>query len=229
MKTANKNCDCELCLFKTFPYNNPLANDKKKIIEAIVYHYIVKLSSLVKSRKDLNSYIIKFIVTINQSYLENSNETAELKESINVMYKNLTDLGKCCRFSSNSSLTKLTHKEATYLKLIISALGEGDVENKKDKKDKKEKKEEVISPIEIIVDEVTDVIEDVKHVVEDIKHVVEDVKTLAADIIPALEECIMVEKKDFSANETVPAPATPATHTPVQDASGSYYSYCVIS
>ena len=70
MKTTLKNCDCELCLYKTFPYNNPLVNDKKKIVEAIVYHYIVRLSSLVKSRKDLNSYIIKFIMTINQSYLE---------------------------------------------------------------------------------------------------------------------------------------------------------------
>ena len=140
-----KNCDCELCLFKTFPYNNPLANDNKKIIEAIVYHYIVRLSSLVKSRKDLNSYIIKFIVTINQSYLESSSDMNELKTSINIMYKNLTDLGKCCRFSSNSSLTKLTHKEATYLKLIISSLEE---EN--------EEIVEVVSPIKIIADLVED-------------------------------------------------------------------------
>ena len=215
MKTNLKNCDCELCLYKTFPYNNPLANDKKKIIEAIVYHYIVRLSSLVKSRKDLNSYIIKFIMTINQSYLENLNE---LKTSINIMYKNLTDLGKCCRFSSNSSLTKLTHKEATYLKLIISSLGEGE------EKDIKDKKEEVISPIKIIVDEVTDVINDVKTIVNDVQTVIEDVKMLASDIIPLVEECIMVEKKDISANETVPTAAVTA-----QDASGSYYSYCVIS
>ena len=216
MKTTLKNCDCELCLYKTFPYNNPLVNDKKKIVEAIVYHYIVRLSSLVKSRKDLNSYIIKFIITINQSYLENSNETSELKTSINIMYKNLSDLGKCCRFSSNSSLTKLTHKEATYLKLIISALGEGD--------DKNKEIVEVVSPIKIIVDEVTDVINDVKTIVNDVQTVIEDVKMLASDIIPLVEECIMVEKKDISANETVPTAAATA-----QDASGSYYSYCVIS
>ena len=215
MKTTLKNCDCELCLYKTFPYNNPLVNDKNKIIEAIVYHYIVRLSSLVKSRKDLNSYIIKFIITINQSYLENSSDLNELKTSINIMYKNLSDLGKCCRFSSNSSLTKLTHKEATYLKLIISALGEGD--------DKNKEIVEVVSPIKIIVDEVTDVINDVKTIVNDVKTVIEDVKTLATDIIPVLEECIMVEKKDISANETVPTAVT------AQDASGSYYSYCVIS
>ena len=225
MKTTMKNCDCELCLFKTFTYNNPLANDNKKIIEAIVYHYIVRLSSLVKTRKDLNSYIIKFIMTINQSYLEKSTETAELKESINIMYKNLTDSGKCCRFSSNSSLTKLTHKEATYLKLIISSLGEG--EEEREEENKKEKKKEVISPIEIIVDEVTDVINDVKTIVNDVQTVIEDVKTLATDIIPLVEECIMVEKKDISANETVPTAATAAAT--VQDASGSYYSYCVIS
>ena len=143
-----KNCDCELCLFKTFPYNNPLANDNKKIIEAIVYHYIVRLSSLVKSRKDLNSYIIKFIVTINQSYLESSSDMNELKTSINIMYKNLTDLGKCCRFSPNASLTKFTHKEATYLKLIISSLGDVEEEN--------EEIVEVVSPIKIIVDLVED-------------------------------------------------------------------------
>ena len=213
MKTANKNCDCELCLYKTFSIDNPLVNDKKKIVEAIVYHYIVRLSSLVKTRKDLNSYIIKFIMTINQSYLENSTETAELKESINVMYKNLTDLGKCCRFSSNSSLTKLTHKEATYLKLILSSMPE-----------EVKEKEEVISPIQIIVDEVADVVEDVKTIVNDVKTVIDDVKTLAADIIPALEESIMVEKKDILYNKT----ATSA-QVQVQDASGSYYSYCVIS
>jgi hypothetical protein len=202
MKTNNKNCDCELCLFKTFPYNNPLANDKKKIIEAIVYHYIVRLSSLVKSRKDLNSYIIKFIITINQSYLENSTETAELKESINVMYKNLTDLGKCCRFSSNSSLTKLTHKEATYLKLIISALEEGE-ENDKEK-DKKDKKEEVISPIKIIVD-----------LVEDAP--IEKVTAVTA-VTSIAEDGVLVDlpiQQDVSGN--------------LQDVSGSYLSYCSIS
>ena len=210
MKTTMKNCDCELCMFKTFPYNNPIVNDKKKIIEAIIHHYIVRLSSLVKSRKDLNSYIIKFIVTVNPSYLKNSSDLDELKESINVMYKNLTDLGKCCRFSSNSSLTKLTHKEATYLKLIISSLWEETSE-----------KEEVISPIQIIVDEVIDVVEDVKTLEEDVKHVVEDVKTVVEDVKTVIDECIIVEKKDLIVSETATA------H--VQDASGSYYSYCIIS
>ena len=200
MKTTMKNCDCELCLFKTFPIDNPLVNDKKKIIEAIIYHYIVRLSSLVKTRKDLNSYIIKFIVMINPSYLENSTETAVLKEVINVTYKTLTDSGNCCRFSSNASLTKLTHKEVNYLKRVISSMEE-EVEQKK----------EVVSPIKIII-------EDVSHVIDDAKMLVKDVKTLAEDIkeiIPAVEECIMVEAKDIPKH--------------VQDASGSYYSYCVIS
>ena len=205
MKTVKKNCDCELCLFKTFPIDNPLVNDKKKVIEAIIYHYIVRLSSLVKTRKDLNSYIIKFIVMINPSYLENSTETAELKEVINVTYKTLSDSGKCSRFSSNASLTKLTHKEVNYLKLLISSMGEED----------KEVKKEVVSPIKIII-------EDVSHVIDDAKTLVDDVKTLAEDvkeITPAVEECIMVETKDIP------------KHVPngVTDASGSYYSYCVIS
>jgi len=173
-------------------------NDKKKVIEAIVHHYIVRLSSLVKTRKDLNSYIIKFIMTINQSYLENSTETAELKESINVMYKKLTDSGSCCRFSSNASLTKITHKEVNYLKLVISSMGEEEVEKKK----------EVVSPIKIIIE---DVIDDAKTLVKDVKTLVEDIK----EIVPAVEECIMVEKKDIPLQ--------------VQDVSGSYYSYCVIS
>jgi hypothetical protein len=203
MKTNNKTCDCELCLFKTFPYNNPLANDKKKIIEAIVYHYIVRLSSLVKSRKDLNSYIIKFIMTINQSYLEKPSDLNELKTSINVMYKNLTDLGKCCRFSSNSSLTKLTHKEATYLKLIISALDEGEGEEENDKK------EEVISPIKIIVDLVEDA------PIETVTAVTAVTSVTAVTAVTAVtsisEDGVLVD-------------------LPIQqDVSGSYLSYCSIS
>jgi hypothetical protein len=210
MKTALKYCDCELCLFKTFPIDNHLVNDKKKIVEAIIYHYIVRLSSLVKTRKDMNSYIIKFIVMINPSYLENSTETAELKEAINVMYKTLTDSGKCSRFSSNASLTKLTHKEVTYLKLVISSMGEEEI-----KKEVKEEKKEVISPIKIIIEDVSHVIDDAKTLVKDVKTLVEDIK----EIVPVVEECIMVEKKDIPVS--VPNGVT--------DASGSYYSYCVIS
>jgi hypothetical protein len=209
MKTTIKNCDCEICLYKTTALDTPLVSDEKKIINAIIYHYIVRLSSLVKTRKDLNSYIIKFIVTINPSYLENCNNIDKLKETINVTYKSLTDLGKCCRFSSNASLTKLTHKEANYLKLIINSMEE---EIKNEIKEEIKEEDKVISPIKIIVDEV---IEDVKKIAEDVKTIVDDIKTLAEDVKPAMEGFILMESK-----ETIPQ---------AQDVSGSYYSYCVIS
>ena len=51
----NKNtCDCELCLFKTFPLDNPIVNNTDKIVEAIISHFIIRLGSLVKSQKEIN-------------------------------------------------------------------------------------------------------------------------------------------------------------------------------
>ena len=150
-------------------------------------------------------------MTINQSYLEKSGDLNDLKTSINIMYKNLTDSEKCCRFSSNSSLTKLTHKEATYLKLIISSLEEG--EEEREEENKKEKKKEVISPIEIIVDLVEDAPIETVATVE----AVAAVATVTA-VTPIAEDGVLVDlpiQQDVSGN--------------IQNVSGSYLSYCSIS
>ena len=84
--TKNKNtCDCELCLFKTFPLDNPLVNNSNKIVEAIIYHFIFRLGNLVKSRKDLNLYVLKFTAMINKSYLPYT----PLKETIDLFHKKI--------------------------------------------------------------------------------------------------------------------------------------------
>ena len=117
--SKNKNsCDCELCLFKTFPLDNPLVNNSNKIVESIIYHFIFRLGNLVKSRKELNLHVLKFIATINQSYLPYT----PLKETIELLYKKIIGSGKGCHFSTNTTLTKLINKEAIYLKLIISSI-----------------------------------------------------------------------------------------------------------
>jgi|688.fasta_scaffold255311_3 hypothetical protein len=184
--TKNKNtCDCELCLFKTFPLDNPLANDSTKIIEAIIYHFIVRLSNLVKSKKELKLQITKFINMINQPYLP----FAPLDETINIIYKKIIDSGNYARFSTNTSLTKLMNKEATYLKLIISSMTE-------EKADDVSLKEEV----EVI----SLVIEDIKTLQKDIEIVIDDINTIKKDIVEDVKPIIV-------------------------DASGSYYSYCIIS
>jgi hypothetical protein len=182
--TKNKNtCDCELCLFKTFPLDNPLVNDSSKVIESIIYHFIFRLSNLVKSKKELKIQIIKFINMVNQPYLP----FAPLDETINVIYKKIIDSGNYARFSTNTSLTKLMNKEATYLKLIISSMMEEKVEDKV----------EVISPI----------IDDIKTLQTDIEKVIDDINAIKTDIVE--------EVKPIIEN--------------IQDASGSYYSYCIIS
>ena len=107
--TKNKNtCDCELCLYKTFPLDNPLANDSTKVVEAIIYHFIFRLGHLVKSKKELNSHVIKFITMVNQSYLPLS---TDIKETITTIYKKIIDSGQGCHFSTNVTLTKHIQKE----------------------------------------------------------------------------------------------------------------------
>ena len=115
-------CDCEICLFKTFPLDNPLVNDTDKIVEAIIYHFIFRLGSLVRSPKELNSHIIRFISMINQSYILST----DVIKNINSIYT-LMGSGTCCKYSNNPSLNKLIKKEATYLKIIINSMQE-DVE-----------------------------------------------------------------------------------------------------
>ena len=121
MNKNKNNCDCELCLYKTFPLDNPLLQDKDKIVEAIIYHFIFRLGNLVKSKKELNSHIIKFITMVNQSYLISSDQVIE---TINLLYKKIIDSGHGCRFSTNTTLTKHIQKETTYLQLIISSMNE---------------------------------------------------------------------------------------------------------
>jgi hypothetical protein len=186
MSKNNNICDCELCLFKTFPLDNPLVNDQHKIVEAIIYHFIFRLGNLVKSKKDLILHISKFIAMIHQSYLPYE----PIKETINVFYKKIIDSGKGCHFSTNTTLTKHINKEAAYLKLIISSMTE-------------EKEEEVISPVSIVIDDVKEVIDDIKTLQTDIENVIDDIKTIKADIVEDVKEIV--------------------------HASGSYYSYCVIS
>ena len=193
----NNACDCELCLFKTFPLDNPLVNDQNKIVEAIVYHFIFRLGNLVKSKKDLILHISKFIAMINLAYLPYD----PLKKTINVFYKEIIDSGKGCHFSTNTTLTKHINKEAAYLNLIISSMTE-----EQEEEVKKEQTEEVVSPITIVIDDVKEVIDDIKTLQTDIENVIDDIKTIKADIVEDVKEIVHIE-----------------------DASGSYYSYCVIS
>ena len=139
MPKNKPNCDCELCLFKTFPLGNPIAKNTDKIIEAIIYHFIFRLGSLVKSAKEVNSYVIRFISMINQSYLT-SNDTTQLIKNIKLIYIKIMVSGTCCKYSNNSNINKLIQKEATYLKIIISSMQEDVQENVEGEKNTLEEK-----------------------------------------------------------------------------------------
>lgn len=196
MSKNNNICECELCLFKTFPLDNPLVNDQNKIVEAIIYHFIFRLGNLVKSKKDLILHISKFIAMINLSYLPYD----PLKKTINVFYKEIIDSGKGCHFSTNTTLTKHINKEAAYLKLIISSMTE-----------EKAEKAEIVSPVAIVIDDVKEVIDDIKTLQTDIEHVIDDIKTIKSDIVEDVKEIV------------------PIIDNKIENASGSYNSYCVIS
>ena len=223
MPKNQNNCDCELCIHKTLALDTTHLT-KDKIIEAILYHFIFRLGNLVKSKKELNSQAIKFVGLIDQSYLTSS--SLDLNQTINLLYKKIIDFGKGCSNSTATSFTKLMHKEVTYLKLIIHSIED----NKEVEKEVVEK--EVVEVVEKhVIEDIktlqTDVVEDIakveKDLVEDVKtlqkDVVEDIKILQKDMVEGMkeimvsliEENIVVDKKE------------------VPDASGSYYSYCVIS
>lgn len=228
MPKKQNNCDCELCIHKTLALDTTHLT-KDKIIEAILYHFIFRLGNLVKSKKELNSQAIKFVGLIDQSYLTSS--SLDLNQTINLLYKKIIDFGKGCSNSTATSFTKLMHKEVTYLKLIIHSIED----NKEVVVEKEVVEKEVVEDISKVEKEVvediktlqTDVVEDIakveKDLVEDIKtlqtDVVEDIKILQKDMVEGMkeimvsliEENIVVDKKE------------------VPDASGSYYSYCVIS
>ena len=48
--TKPKLCDCELCLFKQNSTNNNVLNDKNKILESIIYHFIFRIGLLTTAR-----------------------------------------------------------------------------------------------------------------------------------------------------------------------------------
>ena len=204
--SKNKNsCDCELCLFKTFPLDNPLVNNSNKIVESIIYHFIFRLGNLVKSRNDLNLYVLKFIAMINKCYLPYT----PLKETIELFHKKIINSGKGCHFSTNTSLTKLINKEATYLKLIISSMEEEvKVEEVKEEEVKEEEvKAEEVKPEEVKPEDVKE--EEVKG--EEVKGEevkVEEVKekeVKGEEVKPEEvkgEECVVVEQKDATVEST---------------------------
>ncbi len=115
-------CDCELCLFETFPIDNPIINNTEKIIEAIIYHFIKNLGNSIKSRKELNSHIIHFITMIDQTYLSSKINSNHLKEIINLFYKKIVDSKKAHYIPTYTLFSHLMHKEVLHLKLIINAM-----------------------------------------------------------------------------------------------------------
>jgi len=204
------NCDCELCILKTLTLDKRMTTDK--IVESILYHFIFRLGSLVKSKKELYTKAIKFIGLVNPSYLS-KNENNELNERIDLLYKNIIDFGKGCRTSTKTSFTKLIHKEATYLKIIINTL-----DTNKHQEDQPVK---IVEDFKTIVEDIITVKEDVKTLVETVEN---DLKTLVDDVKP-----LIVDIKNFVVIHPEEKKEAIDPSGVVQDPSGSYYSYCVIS
>ena len=89
--TKPKSCDCELCLLKQISttnnvLNNNILTDKHKIIESIIYHFIFRIGSLIKSKKEINTRVIDFINSINEEY-NLSNDSTKINTTINKYYQ----------------------------------------------------------------------------------------------------------------------------------------------
>jgi predicted RNA-binding protein with EMAP domain len=68
---------------------------------------------------------------VNQSYLTSSDNSEQINETINLLYKKIIDSGKGCHLSNNTTFTKHLQKEVTYLKIILSSMEKEEVDEVK--------------------------------------------------------------------------------------------------
>jgi len=116
------------------------------------------------------------------------------------------------------------HKEAIYLKVIINSINDTIIENCK-----KNKSIDTIDTIDTttsaVVENTKSIVQEIKPIVQDIVQLEEDIKKIETDVIKVVEEIneeIVIVASDI-------AKTTAATTALIQDVSGSYYSYCLIS
>jgi hypothetical protein len=182
--TKPKSCDCDLCLIKQNSSTNNVLNntnlnnnltDKNKIIESIIYHFIFRVGSLIKSKKEINSRVIHFINSINQEY-NLSNDSTNINATINNIHKSVTDSGRFARYPLHISLNTIIDKELNYLKKIIN----GNL---------------IISTINV-VEEVKEVSENIKEVTENIKEVTENIKEVTENVKEVTENVKEVTVKE---------------------------------
>jgi methyl-accepting chemotaxis protein len=190
--------------------NNNLT-DKNKIIESIIYHFIFRIGSLIKSKKEINSRAIHFINSINQEY-NLSNDSTNINATINNIHKSVTDSGRFARYPLHISLNTIIDKEINYLKKIINGnLIISTINAIEEVKEVTENIKEVTENVKEVTENVKEVTENIKEVTENVKEVTENVKEVTENVKEVTEKECEVIKDD------------------VKKVESSYYSYCVIS
>jgi hypothetical protein len=215
--TKTKACDCDLCQFKLNPTIINVLSDKNKILESLIYHFIFRIGSLIKSKKEINSRAIHFISAINQDY-DFSSDSTKINDKINTIHKNITDSDRFSRYPPHISLSTIIDKELNYLKKImninltinnqpvLSTITEKIIEKVEEKVE--EKINEVIEKVQVKVEE----------------NIEEKVEEKINEIIEKVEEKVE-EKIDEKIDEKVDE-VIEKVEEKVKD--NNYLSYCVI-
>ena len=238
---TQNSCDCELCLFKAghkldthILDTHILDKDTHKLIEAIIHHFIFRLSSSVKYHKKMNTYIVLFLNMVKPDYVID-NDDSNLKESISIIYKHIMAGGLIHQYSGNASINKLMNKEADYLKMIITAQEKQKIEKiekieKLEQQELEQKLEQQKLEQQELEQQKMEKIE--QHELEQKIEQSEDITTVVVidDIERTIEQLVDIE------NSMVDVTSVDVTREDVTNEdvikeveTGSYLAYCVIS
>ena len=245
---TQNSCNCELCLFKAGHLDTHILDthildkdthildkdthilDTHKLIEAIIHHFIFRLSSSVKYHKKMNTYIVLFLNMVKPDYVID-NDDSNLKESISIIYKHIMAGGLIHQYSGNASINKLMNKEADYLKMIITAQEKQKIE-KIEKIEKLEQKMEKLEQqkleqqkIEKLEQQKIEKIEDELEQSEDITTVVviDDIERTTEQLVDIENSIVDVTREDVTREDVTNEDVIKDVET------GSYLTYCVIS
>jgi hypothetical protein len=239
---TQNSCNCELCLFKAGHKldkdTHILDKDTHKLIEAIIHHFIFRLSSSVKHHKKMNTYIVLFIIMVNPDYVID-NDDSKLKESISIIYKHIMAGGLIHQYSGNASINKLMNKEADYLKMIITAQEKQKIE-KIEKIEKLEQKMEKLEQQKLEQQELEQKLEQKIEQSEDITTVVviDDIERTIEQLVDIENSMVDVTSVDVTSVDVTSVDVTSVDVTSVdvtredvikEVETGSYLAYCVIS
>jgi hypothetical protein len=193
-------CECALCFYKKNQLDN-LVFDNDNVIEAIIRHFIFRLGSLVKSPKKIETFVMLFINLVDPAYIILNNDSSEkLKQSINIIYKDIMAGGHILQYSTNTSITKVMNKEAEYLKALIKSLDDQEqmIREKENMRQEQQVDKQEVELVEKVEEVKQPIVDQVAHITTVV--IIEDLERIEPNKIEPNE----IEPNEIESNEIEP-------------------------